>query len=107
MSSMAVMVKGSLTVTLLSFLKSITMRILPSFFLTGIGGLAHLDTEGSMTPKQMDNLWFIAFPLRGNGAVNGWEQFDNGKGSIPRGVKTFVVSRVTPINYVTNFEISN
>ncbi len=38
-------------VILLSFLKSITILMPPSFFLTGIGGLDHLDEEGSMMPR--------------------------------------------------------
>ncbi len=49
--SMDGIVKGSGVVTLLSFLKSTTIRRPPSFFLTGRGELDQEDVEGSIIPS--------------------------------------------------------
>ncbi len=51
MSSTNGIVKGSLTVMALSYLKSITILISPFFFANGMGELLYFDVEGSMMSR--------------------------------------------------------
>ncbi len=63
-------VNGSGMVTLFNFLKSTTILIPPSFFLTGNGELDHAECDGSMIPSESNcSISFLNSVWYANGIV--------------------------------------